>query len=73
LIGGIALRILNSALDGGEWTASGPSRFTRGKSCIGTQCIGGGVSTRVSMESVTKIKKIPLLFLPGIEHRSSST
>jgi hypothetical protein len=33
--GGIASPFLTSAVDGGEWSASRPGRFTPGTHCIG--------------------------------------
>jgi hypothetical protein len=38
--GGIAPRILTLALDGGEWTASRPGRFTPRERAPGTHWIG---------------------------------
>jgi hypothetical protein len=44
--------ILSSALDGGEWSASLPFRFTpRGKD-IGTHLTGGRVGTIAGLEAV---------------------
>jgi hypothetical protein len=39
--GGIAPPFLTSALDGGEWSASRPYRFTPGERAPGTHWIGG--------------------------------
>jgi hypothetical protein len=39
--GGIAPRTLTSALDGGEWSAPRPGRFTPREIAPGIQCIGG--------------------------------
>jgi hypothetical protein len=33
---------LTSAVDGGEWTASRPGRYSPGGRVRGIQCIGGG-------------------------------
>jgi hypothetical protein len=44
--GGIALSFLTSALDGSEWWASRPNRFTPGERAPGTHCIGGWVGPR---------------------------
>jgi hypothetical protein len=41
---------LTSALDGGEWSASRPCRFTHGETASGTHCIGGGVGPRSGMD-----------------------
>jgi hypothetical protein len=45
--GGIAPRILTSALEGGEWSASRRGRFTPRKRAPGTHWIGGWVDTLV--------------------------
>jgi hypothetical protein len=49
---------LNSALDGGEWSASRPSRFTPGERTPDTHCTGYSVGPRAGLEAVAK-KKIP--------------
>jgi hypothetical protein len=41
-----APRIVNSALDGGEWSASRPSRFTPKERAAGTHWIGARVGPR---------------------------
>jgi hypothetical protein len=41
--GGIAPTFLTSALEGGEWSASRPGRFTPMERAPGTHWIGGGV------------------------------
>jgi hypothetical protein len=51
------------ALDGGEWLASRPGRFTPG-----TQWIGGWVGSRAGLDAVAEGK---ILAPPGIEPRSS--
>jgi len=45
--GGIAPRILNSALDGGEWSASRPGRFTLRARASATHSIGGWVVNKL--------------------------
>jgi hypothetical protein len=62
--GGIVPPFLTSALDGGEWSASPPSRFTPGQRAPGTHWMGGWVGHRTDLESVEKRKVMPL---PGIE------
>jgi hypothetical protein len=49
--GGIAPQFLTSTLDGGEWSASRPGRFTPG-----THWIGGRVDPRVGLDIVEKRK-----------------
>jgi hypothetical protein len=49
---------LTSALDGGEWSASRPGRFTSRKRSPGTQWIGGWVGPRAILDAVVK-RKIP--------------
>jgi hypothetical protein len=56
--GGIAPGILASELDGGEWSASRPCRFTPRKRAPGTRWIGGWVGTRAGLEEVVK-RNIP--------------
>jgi hypothetical protein len=62
---------LTSALDGGEKSASGPSRFTPKESAPGTHYIRGWVGLRTGMDdAVAKSKNnYPL---PRIEPRSSN-
>jgi hypothetical protein len=52
---------LTSALVGGEWSASRPSRLTPA-----THWIGGWVDPRASLDDVEKIK---FLTVPGLELR----
>jgi hypothetical protein len=52
--GGIAPTFLTSALDGGEWSASRPCRFTPGEVAPGTHGIGGWVGPRVGLGAVEK-------------------
>jgi hypothetical protein len=49
---------MNSALDGGESSASRPGRFTPRERAPGTHCIGGRVGPRAVLDTVVK-KKIP--------------
>jgi hypothetical protein len=56
--GGIAPRIVTSALDGGEWSASRPGRFTPRKRAPGIHWIGGWVGPRAVLDAVVK-RKIP--------------
>jgi hypothetical protein len=62
--GGIVPLFLTSALEGGEWRASRPDRFT-----LGTHWIRGWVGPRAGLDTVEK--KTPLS-LPGIEPLPSS-
>jgi hypothetical protein len=55
---------LTSALDGGEWSASRPDRFTPSERSPGTHWIGGWVGSRAVLDAVVK-RKIPSP--PGIE------
>jgi hypothetical protein len=49
---------LTSALDGGEWSASRPGRFTLRESAPGTYWRGGWVGLTAILEAVVK-RKIP--------------
>jgi hypothetical protein len=49
---------LASALDGGEWSTSRPSRFTARERAPGTHWIGGWVGPRAGLDTVVK-RKIP--------------
>jgi hypothetical protein len=49
---------LTLVLDGGEWSASHPGRFTPRERAPGTHWIGGWVGTRAILDVVVK-KKIP--------------
>jgi hypothetical protein len=51
---------LTSPLDGGEWSASGPGRFTSKGRAPGTHWIGGWVGSRAVLDAVVK-RKIPSL------------
>jgi len=48
----------SSALDGGEWSASRPGRFTPRERAPCTNWIGGWVGSRASLDAVVK-RKIP--------------
>jgi hypothetical protein len=47
---------LTSALDGGEWSASRPGRFTPRERAPATHWIGGWVGPRACLDMVSKIK-----------------
>jgi hypothetical protein len=49
---------LTSALDGGEWSASRPDRFTPRERASGTHWIGGWAGPRAVLDAVVK-RKIP--------------
>jgi hypothetical protein len=49
---------LTSALDGGEWSASSPGRFTPRERALGTHWIRGWVGPRAVLDTVVK-RKIP--------------
>jgi hypothetical protein len=51
---------LTSALDGGEWSASRPTRFIPRERDPGTHWIGGWVGFRAVLDAVVK-RKIPSL------------
>jgi hypothetical protein len=55
--------VLTSALDGGEWSASRPCRFTPGERAPGTHSIACWVDPRLALE------KRKFLTLPGLEGR----
>jgi hypothetical protein len=50
--GGIAPPFLTLTLDGCEWSASRPGRFTLGEKAPGTHCIRGWVGPRASLDAV---------------------
>jgi hypothetical protein len=50
--GGIAPPILTSALEGGEWSASCPCRFTIGETAAGTHWTGGSVGPKADLDAV---------------------
>jgi hypothetical protein len=45
---------LTSALDGGEWSASRPGRFTPGERASGTHWIGVWVGSRAGLDNMEK-------------------
>jgi hypothetical protein len=49
---------LTAALDGDEWSASCPGRFTPRERALGTHWIGGWVGPRDVLDAVVK-RKIP--------------
>jgi hypothetical protein len=49
---------LTSELDGGEWSASRPVRFTPRERAPGTHWIGGWMGPRAELDAVVK-RKIP--------------
>jgi hypothetical protein len=58
---------LTSALVGGDWSASRPSRFTPGERAPGTHWKGGWLSPKTGLEDVEKRKVLTLL---GLKLRS---
>jgi hypothetical protein len=50
--GDIVQRILASPLDGDEWSASRPGRFTPRERAPGTNWIGGWVGPRTGLDAV---------------------
>jgi hypothetical protein len=61
--GGVDVQIhifLNSALAGGEWSASRPGRFTPGERAPGTHWTGGWVDSRTGLDDVEKRKFLTL-------------
>jgi hypothetical protein len=65
--GGVDVQIhifLTSALDGGEWSASHPGRFTPRETNHGTHWIGGWVGPRTGLDDIDRSKILPL---PGLE------
>jgi hypothetical protein len=54
----ISTHSLTPALDGGEWSASRPGRFTPRERVLGTRWIGGWVGPRAFLDTVVK-RKIP--------------
>jgi hypothetical protein len=56
--GGIVNSFFDLALDGGEWSASRPGRFTPRERVPITHWIGGWVGPRAIMDAVVK-RKIP--------------
>jgi hypothetical protein len=54
---------LTSALDGDEWSASRPWRFTLRETALSPHWIGGWVDPRVGLDAVVKCSQP----LPGLE------
>jgi hypothetical protein len=64
--GGVVVYVdacLTSALVGGEWSASWPSRFTPRERVSGTYWIRGWVGPRTDLDDVEKIKSLSPLKL----------
>jgi hypothetical protein len=59
--GGIPPPFLTLALDGGEWSASGPYFFTPRVRAPDYNWIGGWVGPRAGLDVVEKRKILPLL------------
>jgi hypothetical protein len=55
---------LTSALDGSEWSASLPGRFTPGERALSTHWIGRWVGHREFLDDVVRTKFLPL---PGLK------
>jgi len=51
-------QFLTSALDGGEWSASRPGRFSLREGAPGTHWIGGWVGLKAGLDTVAK-REIP--------------
>jgi hypothetical protein len=47
---------LTSVLDGDEWSASRPGRFTPGEGAHGTHWLGGWVGSRAVLDTVVNSK-----------------
>jgi hypothetical protein len=54
--GGIASSFLTSTLDGGEWSASRPCRFTPEERVSGSHWIGGWVDPKAGQDDMEKRK-----------------
>jgi hypothetical protein len=52
----MAPQFWNSALDGGEWSASRPSHLTPGKRVLRPNWMGGWVGPRAGLDTVEKGK-----------------
>jgi hypothetical protein len=50
---------LTSVVDGGEWSASRPGRFTSRERAHGTDLMGGWVGPRDGLDAVAKKKSLP--------------
>jgi hypothetical protein len=64
---------LTLILDGGEWSASRPGRFTPKERAPGTHWIGGWVCLRAVLEAVVKRKFPAPAGNRALEPRSSSS
>jgi hypothetical protein len=51
-VGGVVAPFLALALDGGEWSASRPCRFTPTGRASGTRCMGAWVGPRVCVAGI---------------------
>jgi hypothetical protein len=56
--GGIAPPFLNLTLDGDEWSASRPGRFTPGERVAGTHFTGGWLGPEAGVDYVEKRKNL---------------
>jgi hypothetical protein len=52
--GGIAPLFLTSIIDGGEWSASWPGRFTARERVTSTHCIGDWMGPRLGIDAAEK-------------------
>jgi hypothetical protein len=68
--GVIAPPFFTSVLDGGEWSASLPVRFTPVERVPGTHWIGGWLGPTAGLNAVETRKNLPL---PEIEPRQPSS
>jgi hypothetical protein len=68
--GGIDPQLSISALEGGEWSASGPVRFTHGERARGIRYVGSWVGPQ--RRSGRCGENINILPFSGLEFRSSS-
>jgi hypothetical protein len=59
--GGIAPPFSTSALDGGEWSASRPGRFTPRGKAPSTHRLGGWVGPRTGLDNYIEEKTLSLL------------
>jgi hypothetical protein len=66
-MGGGGITFLMSALDGGEWLAALPDRFTPGGTVCGIHCIEDWADLRASLDAVERKKFI--FFVQGTEPR----
>jgi hypothetical protein len=52
----VEVHSLTSAVDGGEWSASLPGRFTHRERALGTHWVGGWVAPRADLDAMVKGK-----------------